>query len=359
MRIRLEPRKAPSRLALYGAPIMAIALTMLAGMVLFTLMGFRGGAAVFEIFIEPLLEPQRWPDIAVKASPLVMIATGLAIGFRANVWNIGAEGQYIVGAVAGTGVALATHEIESAWILPLMLLASLLGGAVWAAIPAILRVRLKVSEILTSLMLTYVALQLLYYLVRGPWRDPEGYNFPQTRMFSEAQTVPNLLEGTQLHWGVPLTFLVVLITWFVMSRTLLGYQVKVVGLAPMAARLGGFSENRTVLMTMLVSGALAGLAGMIECSATFGQLTPQFPVNYGFTAIIVAFLGRLHPVGILIGGLALATSYIGADIAQTASALPQAATGLIQAMMLFFLLGVDIFVINRIRIAPSVPRLAS
>ncbi|MBV9430781.1 MAG: ABC transporter permease [Hyphomicrobiales bacterium] len=359
MRIRLEPRKAPSRLALYGAPIMAIALTMLAGMVLFTLMGFRGGAAVFEIFIEPLLEPQRWPDIAVKASPLVMIATGLAIGFRANVWNIGAEGQYIVGAVAGTGVALATYEIESAWILPLMLLASLLGGAVWAAIPAILRVRLKVSEILTSLMLTYVALQLLYYLVRGPWRDPEGYNFPQTRMFSEAQTVPNLLEGTQLHWGVPLTFLVVLITWFVMSRTLLGYQVKVVGLAPMAARLGGFSENRTVLMTMLVSGALAGLAGMIECSATFGQLTPQFPVNYGFTAIIVAFLGRLHPVGVLIGGLALATSYIGADIAQTASALPQAATGLIQAMMLFFLLGVDIFVINRIRIAPSVPRLAS
>ncbi|MBV9740819.1 MAG: ABC transporter permease, partial [Hyphomicrobiales bacterium] len=253
----------------------------------------------------------------------------------------------------------ATYEIESAWILPLMLLASLLGGAVWAAIPAILRVRLKVSEILTSLMLTYVALQLLYYLVRGPWRDPEGYNFPQTRMFSEAQTVPNLLEGTQLHWGVPLTFLVVLITWFVMSRTLLGYQVKVVGLAPMAARLGGFSENRTVLMTMLVSGALAGLAGMIECSATFGQLTPQFPVNYGFTAIIVAFLGRLHPVGVLIGGLALATSYIGADIAQTASALPQAATGLIQAMMLFFLLGVDIFVINRIRIAPSVPRLAS
>ena len=359
MRIRLEPRKAPSRLALYGAPIMAIALTMLAGMALFTLMGFRGGAAVFEIFIEPLLEPQRWPDIAVKASPLVMIATGLAIGFRANVWNIGAEGQYIVGAVAGTGVALATYEIESAWILPLMLLASLLGGAVWAAIPAILRVRLKVSEILTSLMLTYVALQLLYYLVRGPWRDPEGYNFPQTRMFSEAQTVPNLLEGTQLHWGVPLTFLVVLITWFVMSRTLLGYQVKVVGLAPMAARLGGFSENRTVLMTMLVSGALAGLAGMIECSATFGQLTPQFPVNYGFTAIIVAFLGRLHPVGVLIGGLALATSYIGADIAQTASALPQAATGLIQAMMLFFLLGVDIFVINRIRIAPSVPRLAS
>ncbi|MBV9753322.1 MAG: ABC transporter permease [Hyphomicrobiales bacterium] len=359
MWIKLEPRKAPSHLALYGAPVAAIALTMLAGMVLFTLMGYRGVAAVFEIFIEPLLEPERWPDIAVKASPLVMIATGLAIGFRANVWNIGAEGQYIVGAIAGTGIALATYGIESWWVLPSMLAAGLIGGAAWAAIPALLRIRLKVSEILTSLMLTYVALQLLYYLVRGPWRDPEGYNFPQTRMFSEAETVPNLLEGTQLHWGVLITFLAVLIAWFVMSRTLTGYQVRVVGLAPMAARLGGFHENRTVMMTMLVSGGLAGLAGIVECSATFGQLTPQFPVNYGFTAIIVAFLGRLHPIGVLIGGLALATSYIGADIAQTASALPQAATGLIQAMMLFFLLGVDLFVVNRVRLVPSVVQHAS
>ena len=139
---------------------------MLAGMVLFTLMGFRGGAAVSEIFVEPLLEPERWPDIAVKASPLVMIATGLAIGFRANVWNIGAEGQYVVGAIAGTGVALATYGVESSWVLPLMLIAAVIGGAAWAAIPAILRIRLKVSEILTSLMLTYVALQLLYYLVQ-------------------------------------------------------------------------------------------------------------------------------------------------------------------------------------------------
>ncbi len=356
MLFRLEPRKAQSPAALYGAPVAAIALTMLTGMVLFTLMGFRGGTAVFEIFIEPLLEPERWPDIAVKASPLVMIATGLAIGFRANVWNIGAEGQYIVGAIAGTGVALATYGVDGWWVLPLMLLASIIGGAAWAAIPAILRIRLKVSEILTSLMLTYVALQLLYYLVRGPWRDPEGYNFPQTRMFDEAQTVPNLLEGTQLHAGVLLTLIAVLIAWFVMSRMLAGYQVRVVGLAPAAARLGGFSEGRTVLATMLLGGALAGLAGIVECSATFGQLTPQFPVNYGFTAIIVAFLGRLHPIGVLIGGVALATSYIGADIAQTASALPQAATGLIQAMMLFFLLAVDILVINRVRFVTSAAR---
>jgi general nucleoside transport system permease protein len=359
MRLRLEPRKTPSPVALYGAPIAAIGLTMLTGMALFTLMGYRGGAAVFQIFVQPLLEPQRWPDIAVKASPLVMIATGLAIGFRANVWNIGAEGQYVVGAIAGTGVALATYGVESWWVLPLMLIAATIGGALWAAIPAILRIRLKVSEILTSLMLTYVAVQLLYYLVRGPWRDPEGYNFPQTRMFDEAQTVPNLIEGTQLHWGAVLTLICVLVAWFVMSRMLSGYQVRVVGLAPAAARLGGFSESRTVVMTMLVSGALAGLAGMIECSASFGQLTPQFPANYGFTAIIVAFLGRLHPIGVLIGGLALATSYIGADIAQTASALPQAATGLIQAMMLFFLLAVDIFVINRMRFAPALVQRAS
>jgi ABC-type uncharacterized transport system permease subunit len=356
MLLRLEPRKAPSQLVLYGGPVVAILLTMLAGAAVFTLMGYRGGAAVFQIFVRPLLEPERWPDIAVKASPLVMIATGLAIGFRANVWNIGAEGQYIVGAIAGTGVALAIRGVESWWVLPLMLVAGAIGGAAFASIPAILRIRLKVSEILTSLMLTYVAIQLLYYLVRGPWRDPEGFNFPQTRMFTETQTVPNLVEGTQLHWGAPLTLLCVLIAWFVMSRMLAGYQVRVVGLAPAAARLGGFSENGTVLVVMLTGGALSGLAGMVECSATFGQLTPQFPVNYGFTAIIVAFLGRLHPIGVLIGGLVLAASYIGADIAQTASGLPQAATGLVQAMMLFFLLAVDILVINRLRFVTPLAR---
>ncbi|MFI5012735.1 MAG: ABC transporter permease [Hyphomicrobiales bacterium] len=359
MPLRLEPRKAPSLLVLYGAPVAAIGLTMLAGSVLFTLMGYRGGAAVFQIFVQPLLEPEHWPDIAVKASPLVMIATGLAIGFRANVWNIGAEGQYVLGAISGTGVGLATYGMESWWVLPAMLIAGAAGGAFWAAIPGYLRIRLKVSEILTSLMLTYVAIQLLYYLVRGPWRDPEGFNFPQTRMFGEAQTVPNLIEGTQLHWGAALTLICVLVAWFVMSRMLAGYQVRVVGLAPAAARLGGFSQSRTVLITMLVGGALSGLAGMVECSATFGQLTPQFPVNYGYTAIIVAFLGRLHPIGVLIGGLALAASYIGADIAQTASGLPQAATGLIQAMMLFFLLAVDIFVINRVRFVPAPARRAA
>ncbi|SED97271.1 nucleoside ABC transporter membrane protein [Rhizobiales bacterium GAS191] len=359
MPLRLEPRKTPSLAALYGGPVAAILLTMLTGAAIFTLMGFRGGAAVFQIFVQPLLEPERWPDIAVKASPLVMIATGLAIGFRANVWNIGAEGQYIVGAIAGTGVGLALYEVDSWWVLPLMLVAGVIGGALWAAIPALLRIRLKVSEILTSLMLTYVAIQLLYYLVRGPWRDPEGFNFPQTRMFTEAQTMPNLIEGTQLHWGAPLTLICVLIAWFVMSRMLAGYQVRVVGLAPAAARLAGFSENRTVFVTMLVGGGLAGLAGMVECSATFGQLTPQFPVNYGFTAIIVAFLGRLYPLGVLIGGLVLAASYIGADIAQTASGLPQAATGLIQAMMLFFLLAVDILVNNRLRFMTPLRQRAS
>jgi simple sugar transport system permease protein len=336
--------------------VAAIALTMLAGYILFTLMGYRGADAVFQIFVRPLIEPQRWPDIAVKASPLVMIATGLAIGFRANVWNIGAEGQYVLGAIAGTGVALATYDLDGWWILPLMLIAGAAGGAALALIPAILRVSLKVSEILTSLMLTYAAIQLLYYLVRGPWRDPQGYNFPQTRMFGDAQTVPNLLEGTQLHWGAVLTLLCVLVAFFVMSRMVAGYQVRLIGLAPAAARLGGFSESGTVLVTMLIGGALAGLAGIVECSATFGQLTPNFPVNYGFTAIIVAFLGRLHPIGVLIGGLALAASYIGADIAQTASGLPQAATGLIQAMMLFFLLAVDILVANRVHLPTHAAR---
>lgn len=327
---------------LYLSPLIAIALTMLAGMIVFGAIGYDGPRAVKEIFLTPLLEPQRWPDLGVKAAPLIMIALGLAIGFRANVWNIGAEGQYVVGAIAGTGVALATHEMTGWWILPAMTLAGILGGAAFAAIPAFLKVRLQVSEILTSLMLTYVAVQGLYYLVRGPWKDPGGFNFPQTKMFSADQTLPAMAEGSLVHLGVPMAILLALAAWFVMGKTISGYAVRVVGRAPAAARHGGFDADRVTWATLLAGGGLAGLAGIFEAAGPFGQLTPQFPVGYGFTAIIVAFLGRLSPPGIVFGGLVLAVTYVGGEIAQSAVRLPAAATGMFQALLLFFLLATDV-----------------
>ncbi|WP_420102034.1 ABC transporter permease [Bosea sp. (in: a-proteobacteria)] len=337
-------RREPSALMRTSSPLIAIALTMALGVVVFGAMGYDGLRAVESIFIMPFAEPQRWADIGVKAAPLVMIAIGLAIGFRANVWNIGAEGQYVMGAIAGTGVALATYGMSGWWILPAMALAGILGGMAWAAIPALLRVRLQVSEILTSLMLTYVAVQLLYFLVRGPWKDPDGFNFPQTRMFTADQTLPVMMEGTLVHLGIPLALVIAVIAWLLMEKTTAGYAVKVVGLAPAAARHGGFSAARTTWATMLLSGALAGLAGIFEASGPFGQLTPQFPVGYGFTAIIVAFLGRLDPLGIVFGGVVLAATYVGGEIAQSTIRLPQAATGMFQALLLFMLLATDVLV---------------
>ncbi|WP_377846677.1 ABC transporter permease [Bosea sp. UC22_33] len=341
-------RREPSTLMLLASPLIAIGLTMLIGMIVFTAMGYDGFHAVESIFLTPFLEPQRWGDIGVKGAPLVMIALGLAIGFRANVWNIGAEGQYVMGAIAGTGVALLTYDMTGWWILPAMVLAGILGGMAWAAIPAFLRVKLQVSEILTSLMLTYVAVQFLYFLVRGPWKDPGGFNFPQTRMFTADQTLPTVLEGTLVHLGIPAALVLAIIAWLLMEKTTAGYAIKVVGLAPAAARHGGFSAARTTWATMLISGALAGLAGLFEAAGPFGQLTPQFPVGYGFTAIIVAFLGRLNPLGIVFGGIVLAGTYVGGEIAQSTVRLPQAATGLFQAMLLFMLLATDVLVRWRI-----------
>jgi general nucleoside transport system permease protein len=353
MLLELEARKEPSRSMLYLTPVIAVLLTMVFGAVIFSLLGYNGLAAVREIFITPAIDIGRWPDLGIKAAPLILIATGLSIGFRANVWNIGAEGQYIFGALAGTGVALLTWEMEGVWILPLMCLAGVVGGMLYAAIPAFLKIKLDVNEILSSLMMTYVAVQLLYYLMRGPWMDPEGFNFPQTRLFSDSQLMPEIAD-TFVHIGVPLAFIIALIAWFTMSKTVFGFQVRVVGAAPHAARYGGFNKNRTVLLSMLAGGGLAGLAGVFEAAGPFGQMVPQFPTGYGFTAIIVAFLGRLHPIGIILAGVILAISYVGGEIAQTTLGLPNAAAGLFQAMMLFFLLATDILVKYRLRFASAV-----
>jgi len=230
----------------------------------------------------------------------------------------------------------------------LMCVAGVAGGMLYAGIPAFLKTKLNVNEILTSLMLTYAAIQLLYYLMRGPWKDPAGFNFPQTRLFNSSQILPEI-PGTFIHLGVPLAFLIAIAAWYVLSKTVFGFEIRVVGSAPNAARYGGFKQKRTIWLALMAGGGLAGLAGTFEAAGPFGQMVPQFPTGYGFTAIIVAFLGRLHPIGIILAGIILAISYVGGEIAQTTIGLPYAATGLFQAMMLFFLLATDILVTYRLR----------
>lgn len=358
MQFRLEKRAQPSQSMLYLAPIGAVLLTMVLGAIIFTLLGFDGIAAVRDIFLTPLTNQYRWQDLAVKAAPLIIIAVGLSISYKANVWNIGAEGQYVLGGLAATGVALATWEMTGWWILPLMVVAGALGGMAWAAIPALLRTQLKVNEILTTLMLTYVSVHLLNYMVLGPWKNPTGMGMAQTRAFTADQTLP-YLGTTIVQAGAPLALVVAAIAWFVMSRSIVGFQVRVVGSAPQAARYGGFSANRTVWLALMISGGLAGLAGGLEAAGPFGRMVPSFPTGYGFTAIIVVFLGRLHPVGIVLSGLVLALTFVGGEIAQGSVRLPDAAVGIVQATMLFLLLAGDVLVRYRVRRVGALPKAAA
>jgi simple sugar transport system permease protein len=333
----------------YFAPVLAVALTLIAGVIMFVTLGFDPGRSLYVYFINPLTTVYGWSELAVKAVPLALIGIGLSLGFRANVWNIGAEGQFTLGAVAGGGIAIWFHDSESLWLLPSMFIAGVVGGMVWAAIPAWLRTRYNANEILTSLMLTYVATLLLSWLVHGPWRDPTGFNFPESRMFPDAGVLPIILDETRLNIGLIIAILVVIGGWVIVSRSFIGFQIKVVGQAPSAAGYAGFSENRLIWFTFLFSGALAGLAGMMEAAGPIGQLLPIISPGYGFTAIIVAFLGRLHPVGVLLAAILIALSYIGGEQAQIELKQPKAVTGVFQGMLLFFLLGTDVLIRYRIR----------
>lgn len=348
--MRLERRAAPAEAMYWGAPLIALALTLLAGCLLFAVLGVPVLAALHAFFVAPLTSVYGWGELGVKAAPLIMIAVALSIGFRAQVWNIGAEGQLIVGAIAGGSVALALYDVDAWYVLPAMALGGILGGMAWAAIPALLKVRFNANEILTSLMLTYVAGLLLSMLVSGPLRDPDGFNFPESRLFHDAALLPRLWSGTRLHLGAAVALGIVLAGWVLLSRTLLGFALRVQGQAPRAARHTGFSATRLVWFAMLCGGGVAGLAGLFEVAGPIGQLLPSISPGYGFTAIIVAFLGRLHPLGVLFAGLVMALSYLGGESAQITLGLPLAVTGVFQGMLLFFLLATDVLIRYRPRL---------
>ena len=335
----------------WASPLLAAAATLVVGFALFSALGKDPLAAFHVFFVKPVETRYGLGELLLKATPLTLCAIGLAAGYRANVWNIGAEGQLTLGAICGGGIALAFHDSSGAWILPLMIVAGAAGGMAWAAIPAWLRTRFNANEILVSLMLVYVAVLLLSLLVHGAWRDPEGFNFPQSKMFNEPALLPNLLPETRLNVGFLLALAAVAGGWLFMARSLAGFQMRVAGLAPAAANYAGISSTRTVWVGMLVGGATAGLAGVCEIAGPIGQLLPSVSPGYGFAAIIVAFVGRLHPFGILLASLLMSLLYLGGESAQMALALPSAVTGLFQGTLLFFLLAADVFINYRLRIA--------
>ncbi len=346
--ITLQRRAAPSSLMGYSAPLIALLITLVAGLLLFAALGVPVGQAFHAFFIEPISSVYGLAELGVKATPLIIIGVALSIGFRAQVWNIGAEGQLILGGIAGAAVALFFYEVDSWFVLPLMVLASIVGGVLWASIPALLKTRFNVNEILTSLMLTYVAVLLLSWLISGPMRDPDGFNFPESRLFHDAALLPSILSGTRLHAGALVALAVVIAGWVLLTRTLLGFALRVNGAAPRAGIHAGFNQSRLVWTAMLIGGGCAGMAGLFEVAGPIGQLLPSISPGYGFTAIIVAFLGRLHPVGVLFAGLVMALSYLGGESAQITLSLPLAVTGVFQGMLLFFLLATDVLIHYRI-----------
>ncbi len=359
MQLVLEKRTERSNTIALVSPLIAIGLTVVTMSILFMILGKNPIAALGVYFIDPLTDAYSLQEIAVKATPLVMIAIGLSFCYLANVWNIGAEGQFLIGAVAGSWLAVKTQGTDAGyWVMPAMLLLGAAAGALYALIPALCRVRFGASEILTSLMLVYVADLFLDYLVRGPWRDPQGFNFPTTAEFDPVATVPVLIEGGRLHLGFIIMLIIVAAASVLLGRTIKGFEIRVVGAAPRAARFGGFNAKQLVVLTFAASGALAGLAGIIEVAGPVGHLQPGISPGYGFTAIIVAFLGRLNPIGILVAGFFLALTFIGGEQAQIAMKIPLDVTKVFQGILLFYVLASDSLITYRFRLIAS-PRKVS
>jgi ABC-type uncharacterized transport system permease subunit len=360
MQLVLEKRAERSVAIAIASPLIAIGLTLVTMSILFLILGKNPIEALDVYFIEPLTDPYSLGEIVVKATPLVMIAVGLSLCYLANVWNIGAEGQFLIGAVCGSWLAVRTNGTDAGpWVLPAMLILGTLGGALYALIPALCKVRFGASEILTSLMLVYVAYYGMDYLVRGPWRDPHGLNFPTTAPFDPVATVPALIEGSRVHAGALVALIVVMLVTVMLGRTIMGFEIRLVGAAPKAARFSGFNADRLVLLTFAISGGLAGLAGIIEVAGPVGYLQPDISPGYGFTAIIVAFLGRLNPVGILLAGLFLALTFIGGENAEVAIKVPLDLTKVCQGILLFFVLACDSLIIYRIRLISTVKKPAT
>ena len=347
--LKLELRPQDSQLWRFASPLLALAITVVLGIGLFVLLGKDPLRGLQMFFWEPLKSAYALGELMVKATPLLVIALGLAVCYRSNVWNIGAEGQFVIGAVAAGGVALLADKETGRWIVVAVLLAGVAGGMAWASLTAWLKDKFHANEILVSLMLVYVSDMVLGYLVYGPWKDPAGYNFPQTKTFEAVTQIPRLMTGSRVSVGLILALLGVVAVWIFLFRTRAGFAQQVGGLAPAAARYAGFSSRSALWTALLVSGGAAGLAGALEVAGPLGQLTPYVPAGYGFAAIIVAYVGRLHPVGMVFSAVLMSMFYIGGELAQSRMGLPKSITGVFQGLLLFSLLACDTLVAYRLR----------
>lgn len=352
--ITLQLTKRPQQSKLFStlSPFIAFGITLVFGFFLFLFSGIDPFKGLYVYFVQPLVEVWSLHELAVKAGPLILIAVGLSVAFRSNNWNIGAEGQFIAGALLGSAIPIMFPELEGWFVLPLMLILGMIGGAAFGAIPAFLKVRFSTNEILTSLMLVYVVQLFLDWMVRGPWRNPGGTNFPETRTFNPSAILPEILPSSgKAHWGFIFAIVVAFIIWFMLSKTLKGFQIKVLGASPRAGKFAGFSSSNMVYFAFMVSGACAGLAGISEASGAINKLQPVISPGYGFTAIIVAFLGRLNPLGIIAAGLVLGLTYLGGEAAQFDLGISDKLARVFQGVLLFLVLGCDTLINYNVKLS--------
>ncbi|TYK66641.1 ABC transporter permease [Colwellia echini] len=348
--MRLEARVQNSPFWTYFSPVLAVILTVITGFFLFAALGQPPVETLYIFFIEPISDWYGLTELIVKTIPILLCAYGLALCFRASIWNIGAEGQLLIGGICATAVAVQFVDSSSFLAMPLTIVAGMIGGMAWAGITAFMKLRLNTNETLVTIMMNYIALNVLLWSVHGPLKDPNGYNFPESALFGESTLLPILVEDTRLHLGLLFVLLAFAATWTFMSKTFAGFQIQVLGLDPSAAKMAGYKQHKLIAMVLLVSGALAGLAGASEVAGPIGQLVPQISPGFGYAAIIVAFLGRLHPVGITLAGLLMGLIYMGGEMAQIEAGLPNSITGIFQGLMLFYLLSCDVIIRYRVRL---------
>ena len=349
MRIVLEKRQSVSRYVRVLVPVASLVFALVFGAILLLVSGVNPLVAYTAMARGAFGDAHALAETLVKAIPLMLTGLGVSIAFRMLFWNIGAEGQLAMGGFAATGVALYASDVLPHWcVLPAAILMGMAVGALWAAIPAALRAYLQVNETITTLMMNYIAILLISHVYHGPWRDPEGYGFPGTARFPEAAWLPRIYD--RAHSGLFLAVVAAAVLWFVLQRTKWGFELRITGENPKAARYIGINIPRLILVAMLASGALCGLAGVCEVTGVMRRLQQGLTVGYGYTAIIVAWMSQLNPWGVLLVGFLLAALLVGGDQIQMAMGLPAAMGLVLQGALLFPMLGGSLFAEYRLRI---------
>lgn len=339
--IRIVTRSEPSPFRENLLRVGAVFFALAASAVIMALIGYNPLEVYAKIVQGSLMSAYRVKETINKTIPLVVLSLGIAIAFRMKFWNIGAEGQFYLGAFGASAVAFAFPQMPAPLLLPLMFLAAFAAGGLWALVPALLKSRFAASESLVTLMLNYVALKWISYLQYGPWKDPAAKGFPKIATFTKNAIIPNLF-GVHAGWLVALVLVVVM--YILLRKTKLGYEVDVLGESEATARYAGISVLRVTIVAVLISGGLCGAAGMMQASAIEHSLSEQLSGGLGFTAIITTWLARLSPPVVVVVSFLFSMLLQGGSFLQSSMKIPSSVADILQGIIIFFVLGSEFFV---------------